>query len=441
MRATRTGGNPVSSGRPDHPRWRTGSGSLIRRAYALLIAVAFAIVLFQEFTFRFATAATGAGGSGMPLDNLFWLLPALIVGGAAGAGLIFASASRTGLKVLARLGVPGLGVDHRARANGFTWAGIGVLAVHFTREAFAVLPGGHVVAATVIGSLLGFGAFRLHRHAINHEAYRTFNLIAMLLAAGSLASMSITPTGAWWTQNFSTLGTSDDIAAACFNIAIIVSGAGMGGMSRGLTRAIASPMFEVRRGGLGAMRAFIVAIGVSLMGVGLVPIDGATDLHNMAAATAAAAFAALCLGVQLWARRLPRALIVTSYVAIVIEVAALIAYDGFGLFNLTVFEIIAFGLVFAWLIALVAITHSKVEATDAANRRRLASAHHAPAVVVAHHAAGGQSGIAVHRHPSVRMPAGRSGPARRSPAMREARRVLRWRTDGADEPPDTLLVG
>ncbi len=440
MRATRAGANLVSPARPDQPQWGMWHGSLMRRAYALLIAIAFTIVVFQELTVRFASGATHSDASATPMGDPFWLVPALAVGAAAGAALMIASASRTGLEALARLGIPGLGIDHRARANGLTWAGIGVLAVHFTQEAFEVIPGGAVVAAATIGSSLGYGAFRLHRHAIDHEVYRTFNLIAMLLAAGSLASMSITPTGAWWTQNFSTLGTSDDIAAACFNIAIVVSGAGMAGMSRGLTRAIAAPSFGARRGGLAAMRAFIVAIGMSLMGVGLVPIDGATDLHNAVAATAAAAFAAVCLGVQLWARRLPRALIAISYVAIVIEVIALIAYDRFGIFNLTVFEVIAFGLVFAWLIALVAITHSKVETADAASRRRLAGARHERTSVVGYHAAPGGLRIAVHRHPPVRVVAGPSRPARRSSVVRDARRTLRWGTDGAGEPPDALLT-
>ncbi|HET6672042.1 MAG TPA: hypothetical protein VFG92_01590 [Agromyces sp.] len=416
-------------------------GPLIRRAYALLIAIAFAIVVFQELTMRFAPGSIPSDAPATLINNLFWLPPAIAVGAAAGAALMIASASRTGLEALVRLGIPGLGVDHRARANGLTWAGIGVLAVHFTQEAFEVLPGGHVVAAAIIGTLLGFGAFRLHRHAIDHEAYRNFNLIAMLLAAGSLASMSITPTGAWWTQNFSTLGTSDDIAAACFNIAIVVSGAGMAGMSRALTRAVAAPSFGLRRCGLAAMRAFIVTIGVSLMGVGLVPIDSATDLHNVAAATAAAAFAVLCLGVQLWARRIPRALIAISYVAIVIEAIALIAYDGFGVFNLTVFEVIAFGLVFAWLIALVAITHSKVETADAASHRRLAAARHGRASVVTHHAAAGRLRIAGHRHPPVRIVAGPSRQAHRSSAGRDAGRALRWGADGAGEPPDAILTG
>ena len=340
MRGARVGGPPASSNRGARQRRRARSGSAdrgghgrpigastiriessvrggaaMRRAYVLLIAIAIAIVVFHELTSMFAGGHVH-GGSGrgvsavveMHAVDLVWALPAIATGAAVGAALTVASASRAGITALARFGVPSIGPAARARANGLTWAAIAVLGVHFTGEAFDVLPGGHSVAAILLGVVLGVGTFRLHRNSIEHEAYRTFNLIAMLLAVGSLASMSITPTGAWWTHNFSTLGTSDDIAAACFNIAIVFSGAGMAAMSAALTRAVADPRYGTRRFGLVAMRVLIALIGLSLMGVGLVPIDGATDLHNAAASSAAAAFAVLCLGVQLWARRLPRSL-------------------------------------------------------------------------------------------------------------------------------------
>ena len=259
--------------------------------------------------------------------------------------------------------------------------------MHFTGEAFDVVPGGHSVAAIVLGAALGVGTFRLHRHSIEHEAYRTFNLIAMLLAVGSLASMSITPTGAWWTHNFSTLGTSDDIAAACFNIAIVLSGAGMAAMSAGAHQGgRGAPVRDAPRRARRDARRSSCSSASSLMGVGLVPIDGATDLHNAAASTAAAAFALLCLGVQVWARRLPRSLVAGSYLSIAIEVVAMIAYDGIGVFNLTVFEVVAFTLVFAWLIALVAITHSSPRAGGCRDRpssrpRRAVGAAAAPSPV------------------------------------------------------------
>lgn len=417
----------------------------MRRGSALLIAIAVAIVVFREFTSVFAAGHAHGGGApgaargvAMHAADIVWALPAIAAGAAVGAALVVASASRAGIATLAHLGLPGLGRDARARANGLTWGAIAVLGVHFTGEAFDVFPGGHSLAAILLGAGLGFGTFRLHRHAIEHEAYRTFNLIAMLLAVGSLASMSITPTGEWWTHNFSTLGTSDDIAAACFNIAIVVSGAGMAAMSAGLTRAVAEPRFEARRGGLMAMRALIVLIGVSLVGVGLVPIDGATDLHNAAAATAAASFAVLCLGVQLWARRLPRSLVAGSYLLIAIEVVAMIAYDSIGVFNLTVFEIVAFTLVFAWLIALVAITHSTPATTDAATGRHLvparAGARHPVAGAAEHPAAR----AAARRTPPGRIPSRVPRPATRTAASHDVRRALR--RDGADDPPDAAAI-
>ena len=57
-----------------------------------------------------------------------------------------------------------------------------------------------------------------------------------------------------------------------------------------------------------------------------------------------------------------------SYLSIAIEVVAMIAYDGIGVFNLTVFEIVAFTLVFAWLIALVAMTHTTPETSGCRDR-------------------------------------------------------------------------
>ncbi len=407
---------PIAARRPLTAR-------ITRSAYAALIAASAAIVVFRELTGR--SGATDAAGPIPHVADLVWALPAIATGAAVWAVLVVASASRTGIATLERFGVPGLGPNARARANGMSWSALGVLAVHFTGEAFDVVPGGHQSVAIVLGILLGLGTSRLHRHAIEHEAYRTFNLLAMLLAAGCLASMSLTPTGAWWTHNFSTLGTSDDIAAACFNIAILVAGAGIAAMSPALTRAVAEPRFGVRRGGLTAMRVLIAIIGMSLMGVGLVPIDGATDLHNLAASGAALAFAVLCLGVQLWARRMPRALVAASYTAIVMEVAAAIAYDGIGLFNLTVFEVIAFTLVFAWLIALVAVTHAHHTVPDAAAGR-----HAAPPVA--------ERARRAARVGPRRIPSRSPRRSRRLATFHEVRRPVPG--GGADEPPEALAA-
>ncbi|WP_022889449.1 DUF998 domain-containing protein [Agromyces italicus] len=334
---------------PSHESMHPGRlVSLVRRLYALLIAAAISVVLARAF----APAALDPASA---LD-VVGLIPALAGGAAVCAALTAVSASHAGLASIAHLRLPGLGPGPRAVANGLTWAALALLAVHFTAAAFEPLPGGPRTIGCLLGAAFGVGTYRLHRHALDHEAYRTFNLVAMLLAAGSLASMSITPTGDWWAHNFSTLGTSNDLAAVCFNVAVVVSGAGMAGLSGALTRALAFGAFAIRRGARTTMRVLIGLVGFGLMGVGTVPIDRQAELHNAFALGAALAFALLCVGARWYARRLPRRLLVFSYAALALELVAMAGYDALGWFSLTVFEIIAFALVFAWLIALVATT-------------------------------------------------------------------------------------
>ena len=130
----------------------------MRRGSALLIALAVAIVMFHELTSVFAGGHVHGGAGQRPRSSRCTpstssvALPAILAGAAVGAALVVASASRAGIATLTRLGLPGLGRDARARANGLTWGAIAVLGVHFTGEAFDVFPGGHSVAPMVLGT-------------------------------------------------------------------------------------------------------------------------------------------------------------------------------------------------------------------------------------------------------------------------------------------------
>lgn len=413
------------------------SSRALRRIFVVGIALAFGIVFARLLSVEgrglgFDAQSHALGGWGaadaavMPLAALGAVAVAIL--------LLVVSASEERLAAVMRFGLPGFDDRARAIANGMVWAGIALLAVHFAAPAFAWMPGGHEVAGVLLGTVLGAGTARLHHQAIGHEAYRTFNLVSMLLAAGSLGAMSITPTGEWWTLNFSTLGTSDDLAAASFNVGIVIAGLGMAVLGPALTRALGEARFAARRGGLGAARVLIAVIGVSLAGVGLVPIDTDTLLHNVFACAAAAGFAGLAGCVRAFARRMPRTLVVLSFVFLGIEVAAMFAYQVLGLFNLTVFEIVAFTLVFAWLIALVATTH----AHPAAESHELGLA---TAAVAAHAHAVPRRRLVPAASAVLGRPAGRDDEARlRGPRGYGSDRLRRLGVHSvdasADDPPD-----
>ncbi|GGI44908.1 hypothetical protein BCL57_000697 [Agromyces flavus] len=257
-----------------------------------------------------------------------------------------------------------------ALANASVWATMGALAVGAAAEAFAPLPGGHVTACALIAGSLGAVTGTVHRRAHHQPAYRSFNMVAMLLAAGCLASMSLTSTGEWWVRNFSTLGTSGDFAAACFNLALILSGGAMAAMAGRLAGGLARPEYGARRGAVATVRVLVAVIGLSLAGVGLVPINTEELIHNVFASAAGASFFLLASLTPWLVRRMPRRLVATSWFSLATEVGVWVIYDRLGLASLTVFEVVAFALVFVWLIALVVTTHPAMLHEPAARSSR-----------------------------------------------------------------------
>ncbi|WP_152030821.1 hypothetical protein [Agromyces aureus] len=341
------------------------TASVMRRVLAILVALFLGVAVFQLFAPRL----------GAPIDAAWHdrQAGAILIGACAAIGvfvaLTIASASRSGVELLHRLGIHSTPENRAVLAAG-SWFAAAALGVHFSAAAFNPVPGGQWAVAVVLGGGLALAVFCLHRVAVHDHAYRTFNLAALTLAAGSIASMSLTGTGSWWALNFSTLGTTDDAAAFSFNAGAVLSGLAMVLLARALTSGLAAPRYGASAGGIRVVRVCIVLLGLCLAGVGLVPIDTATDLHNAFALGAAVCFAVPAVGLRLLVRAAPLRLVVLSVAFVLVEAAAMVLYDGLHVFSLTVFEIIAFSLIFVWLIALTVMSREpgtiKATATDAA---------------------------------------------------------------------------
>lgn len=341
------------------------TATVMRRVLAILIALFLGVAVFQMFAPRL----------GMPVDAAWHdrHAGAILIGVSAGVAvfvaLTIASASRAGVDLLHDFGFHSTPENRAVLAAG-SWFAAAALGVHFSAAAFNPVPGGQWVVAAVLGGGLALAVFCLHRVAVHDHAYRTFNLAALTLAAGAIASMSLTGTGSWWALNFSTLGTTDDVAAFSFNAGAVLSGLAMVLLARALTSGLASPRFGASAGGIRVLRVCVVLLGLCLAGVGLVPIDTATGVHDAFALGAAVCFAVPALSLRLLVPAAPRRLVVLSVGFVVVEAGAMVLYDGLHQFSLTVFEIVAFSLIFIWLIAITVMSHEpatiKATATDAA---------------------------------------------------------------------------
>ncbi|WP_438856073.1 DUF998 domain-containing protein [Agromyces sp. M3QZ16-3] len=338
----------------------TGQAPVARHAALISAMVAIAVAVAIAAATRLVTLVPHSHdglGTGHVVIDVLCVAVAVLVALLLLTALTVASVPSHGRTERASCVVPWASPGVGAFANASVWATIAALAVGSSAEAFTGFPGGHLAACAALAGGLGATTGAVHLRAHRVAVYRSFNVVAMLLAAGCLASMSLTETGEWWARNFSTLGTSDDVAAVWFNAGLLLSGAAMAAMAGRLVRGLARTEYRARRGALAIVRGLVGIIGFALAGVGLVPIDADETLHNVFASAAGAAFFGLAAGTPWLVRRMPRRLVVTSIVTLVTEVLAWVVYDALGWASLTVFEVVAFALVFVWLIALVVTTH------------------------------------------------------------------------------------
>lgn len=173
-------------------------------------------------------------------------------------------------------------------------------------------------------------------------------VVCIVLSGGILASIATTSDPLWWHLHFSRLGTFHDASGALFNGTLIVSGALVVLFADRVRRDLARLGRRAsRRGSAVSAQVFLTTIGANLSMVGLVPLNTNKTLHDNVAAGMVLGFAALLLTSPVLMHRMPRRLVLTTAVIFVF------LFCGAWLFvtetiNLALFEVIAFGAMFAW---------------------------------------------------------------------------------------------
>jgi hypothetical protein len=210
-------------------------------------------------------------------------------------------------------------------------------------------------------SLLAGTAVALTSYVVVLSAARlTPMLLSVILAAflvvGVFASMLSASDPHWWKLNLSTLGISDDISALAFNLTLIIAGVIVTTVAHYATSAIPVTTPSEARG-RARVRVGLVAMGILLACVGIFPVDRFLTLHNISASGMAVIFVVLTLGMRRLVPRMPRVFVLMGYVFV--GVIALIAvFFITGYYNLTAVELVAFLLIFSWLILFIRNTAS-----------------------------------------------------------------------------------
>jgi hypothetical protein len=181
-------------------------------------------------------------------------------------------------------------------------------------------------------------------------------VLAVFLVAGVFASMLSASDSHWWQKNLSTLGISDDISSLAFNLTLVIAGVIVTTVAHYATAAIPITT-PAEMHGRAAVRSGLVAIGVLLACVGIFPLDRSLAIHNASASGMAVIFVVLVIGLRGFVPGTPRVFLLLGYVFVgVIVVLAVFFVTGY--YNLTAVELIAFLLIFSWLILFIRNTGS-----------------------------------------------------------------------------------
>jgi hypothetical protein len=173
------------------------------------------------------------------------------------------------------------------------------------------LPASVLTAASVAVS--NYSLFLL---ASDISTRRLASLLALFLAAGTLASMLTAEDPEWWQSNFSALGMGSAFSSRAFNLTVIIAGLVVTTLADYITtdlRARRWPKGQVTHG-VGVVRTILMVVGIAFIGVGAVPVNDSQLVHNIFSILLIAGFTALIAVTPALLRELPWAFTAASTV-------------------------------------------------------------------------------------------------------------------------------
>ncbi|HIW99158.1 MAG TPA: hypothetical protein H9871_03345 [Candidatus Nesterenkonia stercoripullorum] len=259
------------------------------------------------------------------------------------------------------------------------------------QEAFLGLEVDHIAGSVLLGIMGGVSAYFSFNSGARINAFTLSTLLALFMASGVLVSMIFAENPLWWSVMFSELGTGQAGLTSfwTFNTTLVVSGVIITTLTAFITNDLKTwaakvaesqdRQIEQRREHLlnergrvprrvlvrqafsrhvhmprvGIVRVAMIGMGVSLAGVGLVPITFHNQIHSTATMSFGVFFMILLVGMPYWVPGFPRSFYVLSYLYAGGLVGATALWKPIGYYNLTSLELIAGAILFAWLVVFI----------------------------------------------------------------------------------------
>lgn len=231
---------------------------------------------------------------------------------------------------------------------------VGILLIS---QAFVDLTLDRYVSAVIVGAYSGIVVYSLVPAIINLSTQSIVRIFSVVMVCGMLLSMITATNPLWWEVNFSSLGSTDSKSAVAFNFTLILSGLILITMSSHLIDDIHKLLSNMSKRSENArvniLKVLFVLIGICMAGVGIFTYAEHPGLHNLSAYSMVLGFAIIIIGLKKILPFIDATFLANSYATLSIIAVCYFLFARVHYLNLTAFELLAFGITFAWLVLFV----------------------------------------------------------------------------------------
>jgi len=219
-------------------------------------------------------------------------------------------------------------------------------------------------AALLAGTAVAVTSYAVFLSATRLTPMLLSLILVLFLAVGIFASMLTASDPLWWQENLSMLGITGDLSARAFNLTLIIAGVVVTTIAHYATSALPVRTSQEQRG-LRRIRAGLALIGILLACVGIFPVDEYFGLHTLAASGMAVVYIVLVATLRRLVPAIPWTFLVLGYVFVAV-ILVLAVFFATGYYTLTAVELVAFMLIFSWLMILIRNTDAMRSSAQAA---------------------------------------------------------------------------
>lgn len=243
----------------------------------------------------------------------------------------------------------------------FASAAIAYLTVTVATYAIAQFVGEIRIAAPAVIAMVAtismLSTYVVFLQATQLSTLKLVGFLTVFMASGALASMLTTQDHTWWQIHFSQLGSSRGgaVSSYAFNLTMIIGGLIVSLLADFILNDLqhiqhANPKYAAIRANV--VRGLLIAVGVGMIGVGLVPYDRIRIVHDISANLTTASFAMLVVTLPWLMPMFSRVFFGASYVFVLAGVFCYWLALKLVI-SLTTMELLVILLFFSWLVLFI----------------------------------------------------------------------------------------